>query len=122
MSEELKPCNCGAKNSEDCEMLQIQFVAQSENSSLKREGTIFYIRCLNCGYIGPLVLCPCGLSKKKIFAAWNTRNESDELPGWVKDAIRNEISGLIEHLGESGYAEHTVDALNWVLSLRRGEE
>ena len=77
MTKELTPCKCGAKNSDDSEMLQIQFATQTENSPLKHEGTIFYIRCLNCGYIGPLVLCPNGLSKKKIFAAWNSRHESD---------------------------------------------
>ena len=97
MSEELKPCPfCGGK------------------SIMNGYRFIF---CSDCRAIIDH-LC----NQENGITAWNRRAEPEELPEWVKTAIRIEIGGLIEHLGESGYAEHTVDALNWVLSLRKPED
>ncbi len=53
-------------------------------------------------------------------AAWNIRNESDELPEWVKNAIENEVGQNLNKRSQLFYCGF-VQALNWVLTLRRGE-
>ena len=68
------PCpKCGAGLSDEGSEsgLVIQFAPQHDCSNLKSRGTIFYVLCLDCGYIGPLVLCPTGLSLRMISEAWN---------------------------------------------------
>jgi len=144
MTDELKSCPCcGAVNTDDEEVLVIQFATQVDNSTLKREGTIFFIRCLNCGHIGPLVLCPNGLSKKKIFAAWNSRYdalstvdnitlmaesvrrglatvESDRLPQWAIDVINHMIDTC--NIKNEDYALGYLAALDDVLYLRKPED
>lgn len=93
MSEELKPCPfCG-------------------NDA---------IRIMREGYVDPeFVGCP----KCDVFMRprrWNARHEPDELPEWVKEAIENEVGQNLNKRSQLFYCGF-VQALNWVLSLRKPE-
>ncbi|MCK9459928.1 MAG: hypothetical protein M0R80_09850 [Proteobacteria bacterium] len=74
MKYHVEPCpECGAGDAdEDCNGvgLIIGFHPQ-DPTRLKLPGTIFFIGCNKCQYVGPIVLCPCGINEKKITDAWN---------------------------------------------------
>ena len=76
-------------------------------------GKIF---CLGCGMqTGELS------TYSEAIAAWNRRAEpignSDELPKWAKEAIEERINQLYR-IGAPGF-RHSVELLDWVLSLRK---
>ncbi len=64
-------CGCGDAD-EDAKGvgLIIGFHPQDPNK-LKLPGTIFFVGCNHCQYVGPIVLCERGLSEKKVINAWN---------------------------------------------------
>jgi hypothetical protein len=99
------PCpKCGAiVNTEDDNTgLIIQFAPQDINSPLRPKGTIFFVLCLDCGYIGPLVLCSMGMSKRMIAEAWN--NHINPLPSvttcdLVRELLKRDETILWNELG-----------------------
>jgi len=105
MSEELKPFPfCG-------ERLYISGIeGWGENSC--------YAYCMMCGAQGPThEFTP---DAKKL---WDTRVEPDEPPNELPDWLKNIISGNIELLKTipdlDGQIHGNIQALEWVLSLRR---
>ena len=74
MKYKVEPCpGCGAGDADEDAKgvgLLIGFHPQDPNR-LKLPGTIFFIGCNKCQYVGPIVLCPHGLNEKKITDTWN---------------------------------------------------
>jgi hypothetical protein len=74
MKYPVEPCpNCGCGDADEdakTEGLTIAFHPQSDERP-KLLGSIFYVCCNRCGYIGPIVLCEHGLSQQKVTNAWN---------------------------------------------------
>ena len=101
MSEELKPC---------------PFCGSDEIETFYNRSVVDHYTCQYCG-----------ASAKN----WNSRHESDELPEWVRKAIETKIEkgrekqDKITRVGPSIEREfwyNIIEALKWVLSIRRGEE
>jgi hypothetical protein len=74
MKYPIEPCpECGFGDAEEDAKgvgLILGFHPQDPNHK-RLPGTIFFIGCSHCQYVGPIVLCPNGLSEKKVIAAWN---------------------------------------------------
>ena len=112
MSEELKPCPfCGCN-----EIIGNQYINRDMQDC-------YAIYCSNCDATIR------GYTESETIAAWNTRHEPDELPEWFVDAIKNRINWWVNHIvmkapelreGIADGAGH-IDALKWVLSLRKPE-
>jgi hypothetical protein len=70
----VNPCpECGAGDAEEDAKgvgLVIGFHPQDPNK-IKLPGTIHFIGCSRCQYVGPLVLCKNGFSERKIINVWN---------------------------------------------------
>ena len=60
-------------------------------------------------------------SPEDAIAAWNSRHESDTLPTWAIEAIENEVGQNLNKRSQLFYCGF-VQALNWVLALRKPEE
>lgn len=101
MSEELKPCpGCGHSD-------RIRVVNT-------RDKTV-RIGCI-CGWYVE------AYTDEAAIDAWNTRHKSDELPEWLTEAIIKQSTSLMEIPDLDGQIHGNMQALAWVLSLRRGEE
>jgi hypothetical protein len=64
-------------------------------------------------------------TKEAAFAAWNTRAEPNELPGWIREKIEEKLKEWIKRTPGSSdfhpWVRAKISALQWVLSLKRGE-
>lgn len=60
-------------------------------------------------------------TKEATIKEWNKINESDELPEWMKEKIKARLSLRQEEVGDP-LTFNLIRELNWVLSLRRGDE
>lgn len=106
MTEELKPCPfC------DITPLHIDLIVDPQWAGS-------YVLCGNCGARGP---CGPHGSEDWVIKQWNARHEPDELPEWVKEAIENEVGQNLNKRSQLFYCGF-VQALNWVLSLRKPEK
>lgn len=74
MKYPVEPCpECGYGDAEDDAKgvgLILGFHPQ-DPTKIKLPGTICFIGCSHCQYVGPIVLCPNGLSQKRTINAWN---------------------------------------------------
>jgi uncharacterized Zn finger protein len=61
----------------DSDELCIQFILQKDESPLKSYGSLFCVQCMNCEYIGPIILCPNGMKIKAITDEWNNHFPDD---------------------------------------------
>lgn len=66
-------------------------------------------------------------SRGAAIKVWNTRIESPELPGWLKDRVSHEkyILNLLLDAGLTKHSREIVKAIigrfDWILSLRKGD-
>lgn len=103
MPEELKPCPfCGGEG------------------QISPDEDIVY--CIECG------VSYADFDGKTAIELWNTRHESEELPEWLKQAIKTRIYNL-SRMGGTFSDEHTlrvyvreIEQLEWVLSLKPPEK
>lgn len=58
-------------------------------------------------------------TKEQLIAAWNQRAEPEYLPGWVIEKLNRFLDNY--SLGAGSWKTHWDDAVEWVLSLKRGE-
>jgi hypothetical protein len=112
MNEKLKPCPF-------CGKLPI----------IKNNGPDFpgFVRviCQNVGncYCANMDHVQWWYSVEEAIFAWNTRAVPDELPEWAKAKIADEIKSVKYCIELNNEEPCTVlEALDWVLSLKRGEE
>lgn len=106
MTEELKPCaHCGGTP-----------------AIMKGPGGDVWIKCTLCGIQTE------SHPNLKSVNEWNARHEPEALPEWVKEAIEKRIEksrekqDKITRIGPSVEREfwyNRIDALKWVLSLRK---
>jgi len=102
MKYPVKPCPCcGYGDAEEDAKgvgLIIGFHPQDPNK-IKLPGTILFIGCNHCEYVGPIVLSPNGFSERRVINAWNehinpgSTISTDDL---VAELARRETVELIE--------------------------
>ncbi len=85
----------------------------------------YSVFCHNCGIMTPF------MPVEQSITAWNRRAEPDGLPEWLREKIQGSIHNAYECLDRSAPLNNKrsnrnwsvlIDALEWVLSLKRGDE
>ena len=64
-------CGCGDAETDAKGVGLILGFHPQDPAHLKLPGTIFFVACNHCQYVGPIVLCKNGLNELSVINAWN---------------------------------------------------
>ena len=96
------------------ELLPCPFCKSTRTKVWFESDHYYHVRCMTCFAQGPTEN-----TDQEAISAWNTRHESGEFPGWLKDKIEDMKLNIASD--KNPFVMAYYDALKWVLSLKRDE-